>query len=306
MKYRQFGNTGIMVSEIGVGCGGLGGDRKQGLGPAILRALDLGVNFFDTCDTYAEGRSEETLGRVFRDVPRDRIVICTKFGGVIDENGWHRDVSVEHLREAFAASCRRLGTDYLDIYMVHTPPKSILTHSDLIAELDKMLASGKIRCYGLSIDNPVPAEEFVLSTGARAIEICFNLFSQAPRKRFLDVARTTGVGVIAKIPIDKGTLSASFDADRRPSDDPHRRRLGDADYLRRLDLCRQVHPILGAGGRTITQGALAWLLSFPELSTAIPGITSLPRIEETAAAGGMRLSDEELKRLDAILGAPQV
>ncbi len=116
MNYREFGTTGIRVSEIGVGCGGLGGERKLGLEPALERALELGVNFFDTCDTYAESRSEQTLGRVFRRHRRDEFVVCTKFGGVIDAGGdWHRDISVAHLGEAFAASCRRLGVEYFDI-----------------------------------------------------------------------------------------------------------------------------------------------------------------------------------------------
>ena len=301
MEYREFGSTGISVSEIGVGCGGLGGERKQGLEPALERAIDLGVNFFDTCDTYAEGRSEETLGRVFQHHPRDRIVICSKFGGVIDEKGdWYRDISVKHLNEAFEASCRRLKTDYLDIYLVHTPPRDICKEEDLFAALDKMVEEGKVRTYGLSLETGEFAIEFVKATRGRAIEIRFNLFYQDPRKAFLDVAREKGVGIITKTPIQGGVLSDSFIPDNPPADDRRLRSLGPEKYQRFADLYKKVRPILTASGRTMAQGALGWLLTFPEVSVVIPGISSLKRIEETAGAAGMRLTPDEMAALDAI------
>ncbi len=303
MEYREFGSTGIMVSEIGVGCGGLGGEAKEGLEPAIERALDLGINLFDTCDTYAESRSEQTLGRVFRNHPRERIVICTKFGGVIDENGdWHRDISIPHLHEAFEASCRRLNTDYLDIYLVHTPPRDICNEEDLFAELDMMVDQGKIRTYGLSLEAGDFAIEFVNATKGRGIEIYFNLFAQEPRQAFLDVAREKGVGILPKVPIAAGVLSDSFVPDDPPADDRRLRRWGPEKYQRFAEYHKKVRPILTANGRTMAQGALAWLLTFPEVSTVIPGISSLERIEETAGASGMRLTEDEMAALDAIDG----
>ena len=307
MQYREFGKTGIRVSEIGVGCGGLGGERKLGLEPALERAFELGINFFDTCDTYAETRSEQTLGRVFRNHRRDRIVICTKFGGVIDDRGdWRRDISVPHLHEAFEASCRRLGTDHLDIYLVHTPPRDISKHDDLFAALDKMAAEGKIRTYGLSLEAGDFAVEFVNATRGRAIEIYFNLFAQDPRRAFLQVAREKGVGVIPKVPLAGGVLTDSFRPDGPPPDDKYLARFGPERHRRRAELVRKVRPVLAATGRTMTQGALAWLLTFPEVSTVIPGITGLATLEETAAASGMRLTPEEMSALDALDGGALV
>jgi aryl-alcohol dehydrogenase-like predicted oxidoreductase len=301
MRYRDFGNTGIRVSEIGVGCGGLGGERKQGLEPALERALELGINFFDTCDTYAEGRSEETLGRFFRRHPREKYVVCTKFGGVIDEEGWHRDISVAHLREAFASSCETLGVDYLDIYLVHTPPKDIAKEDDLFAELEKMKDAGKIRAYGLSLENNDFATEVVNATGSRAIEITFSLLRQVPRAGFLDVAGEKGVGIVAKSPLARGLVTDSFRADGPPADDPRLVKMGPEKFEEHAKLHRKLRPILAANGRTMAQGALAWLLSFPTLSTVIPGITSLERIEETAAVSGMKLAETELTELDTLM-----
>ncbi|MFW6159448.1 MAG: aldo/keto reductase, partial [Planctomycetota bacterium] len=300
MRYREFGETGIEVSEVGVGCGGLGGERKQGLEPAVERALELGVNLFDTCDTYAESRSEQTLGRVFRNHRRDEFVVCTKFGGVIEDGEWHRDVSVPHLREAFEASCRRLGVDFLDIYLVHTPPADLCRHDDLIAELDQMVNDGKIRAYGVSTESGAFAGQVCDCSAAKAIEITFNLFYQDPRNGFLDRARADGIGIVCKAPMANGVLTDSFVAESPPPDDKYLKRFGEERWARRADLWQQVRPILTANGRTMAQGALAWLLSFPEVSTVIPGISSPERIEETAAASDRPLTDDELAALDAV------
>jgi aryl-alcohol dehydrogenase-like predicted oxidoreductase len=308
MRYREFGGTGIMVSEIGVGCGGLGMPPKVGLDPVLERAIDLGVNFFDTCDTYANTMSEQVLGRVLANHPRDRIVLCTKFGGRFDAQGaWYRDVSVPHLNEAFEASCRRLRTDYFDIYLVHTPPRDLCEHADLIAALDEMLAQGKIRAYGMSTENGDFASQLIRSSGARAIEITFHLFHQDARKAFLQGAREKGAGIICKSPMGGGMLAGSIVTDGVvPDRDGRHANWGAEKYARIAAMVRKVSPILAANGRTMGQGALAWLLGFPEVSTVIPGISSLARLEETAAAGDMRLTAAERAALDALDGGALV
>jgi len=303
MQYRELGSTGLRVSEIGVGCGGLGGESKQGLEPVVARALDLGINFFDTCDTYAETRSEQTLGRVFRHHARDRFVICTKFGGRIDAQGnWSRDISLPHLHEAFAASCGRLGVDEIDVYLVHTPPQDIARQQELLAALDAMVKAGKIRAYGISCERGRPAMDLCDASGAKAIEIAFSLLCQDPRAAFLDYARARGIGVIAKSPMANGVLTGSFRDDEASDANRYFKRFGGERFARRAELLRQVRPILTAQGRTLAQGALAWLLSFPALSTVLPGISSLARLEETAAASGMRLTAAEMAALDAVDG----
>ncbi len=228
-------------------------------------------------------------------------------GGVIDQAGdWHRDISVEHLREAFEASCRRLNVDCFDIYLVHTPPRDILVHEDLFAELDRMVAAGKIRTYGLSLENGDFAIEFVNATAGQAIEIAFSLYSQDSRAGFLDVARERGVGIICKSPMANGQLTDSFVADNPPPDDRRLKALGPERFARRADLFRQARPILTANGRTMGQGALAWLLTFPQVSTVIPGISSMARLLESAGASGMRLTPEQMAALDGIGGGQLV
>ena len=300
MEYREFGTTGIRVSEVGVGCGGLGGESKQGLEPVIERALELGVNFFDTCDTYAESRSEETLGRVFKKHRRDEFVVCTKFGGVIENDEWRRDISIPHLHEAFEASCRRLCVEHFDIYLVHTPPKDICQEQDLFAELDKMVDAGKIRAYGVSTERGQFATDVCEASRAKGIEITLNLFYQDPRAAFLGYARENGVGVVTKSPMAGGVLTDSFVADGPREDDKYVRRFGPERHARRARLWKAARPILTANGRTMAQGALAWLLTLPEVSTVIPGVSSIERLEETVGASGMRLTDAEMSALDSI------
>ncbi len=301
MRYRLLGDTDIRVSEIGVGCGGLGGEKKMGLEPVVEHALDLGINFFDTCDTYAESRSEQTLGRVLGKRRRDEFVICTKFGGVIDAQGeWRRDISIPHLHRAFEASCRRLQVEHLDVYLVHTPPQDLDREQALFAELDAMVKAGKIRAYGVSTETGRFATAIGQASRAKAVELAFNLFRQEPRAAFLDYARAQGMGIVCKSPMANGVLTDSFDPDNPTDARRYFRKFGAERFQRRAELVRQVRPILRRDGRTMAQGALAWLLAFPEVSTVIPGIQSLARLEETAAVTDMRLAPDDLAELDAI------
>ncbi|MDD4891214.1 MAG: aldo/keto reductase [Phycisphaerae bacterium] len=302
MRYRLFGNTGISVSEVGVGCGPLGGPGKTGLEPALRRAFDLGVNLFDTADMYAGGASEDTLGRVFADVPRDKIVWATKFGTVREAGGgYHKDVSVGHMKQMFEQSLRRLRTDHVDIYQLHNPPMTCLDDDALWRELDRMLDAGKIRCYGLSIDLAKSATAFLDRTRGRGLQMVFNPLNQEPRAILGELA-TRGVGMLVKVPMAGGALTDRFSPDWPPVGDERRQRWGEKNFAERLRLVNALRPILCGNGRMLAQGALAWLLTISPHVIPIPGISSLARIEETVGAAGMRLSDAEMKAIDELEG----
>lgn len=303
MNYRPLGNTGVSVSEIGVGCGGLGVGHKAGLEPAVRRAVELGVNLFDTADSYAGGESETTLGRVFADFPRDRLVIATKFGTVIRPDGTaYQDHSAQHMREALEASLRRLRTDHIDIYQVHTPRPACLEDGELWAELDKLVATGKIRCYGMSVDGTQMGVEFLRRTRGQALQMIFSLFHQEARTSLLDAVHARGAGMLAKVPLAGGALTDRFGPDWPAPTDGRRRRWGEENFQLRLRLGRAIRPILCSHGRTLAQGALAWLLTVSPSTVPIPGISSLERLEETVAAAGMRLTPDEMAALDTIEG----
>lgn len=301
MHYRQFGDTDITVSEIGIGCGGLGAGSKTGLEPALRRAFELGVNLFDTADMYAGGASEETLGLVLGGLPRDRIVWATKFGTVIEAGAARKDVSVPHMKRMFEQSCRRLRTDYIDIYQLHNPPMSCLDNDELWAELDRMIDQGKIRCYGLSIDLASSAMNFLNRTRGKGLQMIFNPLNQEPQA-ILDELRIRGIGMLIKVPLAGGALTERFSADWPGPGDERRQRWGESNFAERLRLVEKLRPILAGDGRTLSQGALAWLLTMSPNVVPIPGISSLARLEEVVAAGGMRLTEQEMSAIDQLEG----
>jgi len=301
MQYRKLGDTGITVSEIGIGCGGLGVERLADAEQSLNWAFDQGVTLYDTAVSYANGLSEELLGRVFSG-RRDRIVLATKFGTVIRPDGTsYRDYSVAAMRAAFATSLRRLRTDYVDVYQLHNPPMTVLDDEALWRELDRMQAEGAIRCYGLSIDDGPSACRFLDTTRGRSIQILANLFAQKDRS-FFDEAAGRRAGVIVKVPMAGGSLTGRFSPDYPPLTDGRRRRWGEENFRWRLSLIEKVRPILEARGRTMAQGALAWLLAFGGVSAVIPGISSLDKVKEVVGAGGMRLSPDEMRALDELDG----
>ncbi|MCK5850785.1 MAG: aldo/keto reductase [Kiritimatiellae bacterium] len=298
MQYRELGNTGIMVSEVGVGCGGLGGPLRQGLDKALEYAVDQGVTLFDTADSYAEGQSETVLGRVL-EKKRDKLIYATKFASVIHNDGTSgKDVSTKHMREAIESSLQRLRTDYIDIYQLHNPPMSFLNDAELITALDSLVDEGKIRCYGLSIDNTNDALNFLDQTKGKSIQMFLNLFSQSNRSPFLEETIKRKAGVIIKVPMAGGTLTGRFSKDYPQENDSRRRRWGEDDFQNRLELIEKVRPILETPTRTMAQGALAWLLTLDGVSAVIPGISSLDKIKDTIGAAEMRLTPEEMAELD--------
>lgn len=301
MTYRQLGNTGITVSEIGVGCGGLGAGRKVGLEPVLEYAFDHGVTFYDTAVSYAEGASETVLGRVFAG-RREKIVLATKYGVDMRPNPPAlKDFSVENMRYSLELSLKRLGTDYIDVYQLHNPKPAVLEDRRLFDELDRLVEKGTIRCYGLSIDDTATACRFLDATRGRSIQININLFKQQERPFFAEALRRSA-GVIIKVPLAGGALSGRFTADYPPPGEERRARWGEADFARRLDLVKKVRPVLERPGRTMGQGALAWLLSFDAVSAVIPGISSMQNMKEAVGAAGQRLSPGELRTLDEMDG----
>lgn len=302
MHYRPFGTSGILVSEIGVGCGPLGGPGKKGLDNILLHAIDLGINLFDTADVYTDGQSESTLGRVLATVPRDRLVLATKFGTERSFfGGYRKNFSVGHMKRMFEQSLRRLRTDYIDIYQLHNPPAHCLEQEELWRELDRMLEAGQIRCYGISVESPELARAFLGCTRGLGLQMILNPINQGARE-LLTYLGNRGGGMLVKVPLAGGTLTERFNADWPPKDDARRRRWGESGVADRLRLTKVLKPVLTSDDRTFAQGTLAWLLTISPDVVPIPGISSLDALDEVAAAAGKRLSQEEITALDKLQG----
>ncbi len=298
MEYRDFGNTGLRVSEIGLGCGPLGVDPDADYALLLNRALELGVNFFDSADFYSSYRSEEWLGKTLSP-HRDKVVIATKFGTI---PGKGKDFSVPHMRRSLEDSLRRLRTDYIDIYQLHSPAPSVLDDEELLAALQETKKEGKIRCYGLSTEGGQRGLDAIDKWGVDSVQITFSLFHQDPAARFFPEAQRKGVGVIVKSPLDSGILGGDLDPGKPKKLDDARERWGEDETARRQQLFEKMKFLAGQTGRTYSQAALQFVLSFDGVSAAIPGTTSLTHLEENAAAAGGRLTLDELRRVRSLDG----
>ena len=320
---RQLGKSGIQVSAMGLGCWAIGGPftnmegMQVGWGEmddnesirAIRSALDLGVNFFDTADVYGAGHSEEILGKALARW-RDEVVIATKFGNVFDSKTrrWtDEDGSPEYVREALEASLRRLNTEYIDLYQFHVwgyPPKEAAPTRDA---LEMLVEEGKIRGYAWSTDVLESVKVFAEGPNCIAVQQELNIFGG--NEEILAFCEEENLASINRSPLAMGLLTGKYhQSSRFPANDVR----GNIDWfegfkdgkpnpewLKKLGTIRE---ILTSGGRTLVQGALAWLWGRSEKTIPIPGFKTIRQVEENAAA--MRfgpLGDEQMREIDVLL-----
>ncbi len=301
MDYRDFGETGLKVSEIGMGCGWPNYAPDVDMAAYLRRAFDLGVNFYDTADMYWSGESERLLGEAFAS-KRDEVIIATKFGTVIDDQGWHKDFGVEYMHRALEGSLRRLQTDYVDVYLLHSPLPPILDDEELLAALCKLKEEGKVRFFGISLDGVDFCTEAIERWQPDVIQITFNLFNLDVTRAFPMITEE-GVGLIAKSPLDSGMLSGELSADApfKEGYDP-RQRWGEESTKKRQEYMEQLRSILEKPDRNWPQAALQFVLSFDAVSTAIVGTTNIKHLEENIEGAERRLSQGELEKIRSLLG----
>lgn len=292
MKYREFGRTGFSVSEVGFGTWGLGGDAY---GPTddvvsiacLRRAVDRGINFYDTSDLYGAGHSEEVLGRAFEGI-RDKVLIGTKVG-LLPHSGFHMpvDFSPDYIHSAIDASLGRLRTDYIDLYQLHSPEIPYLRdHPQVCETLLSLQKAGKVRAIGLSARSPADALAALELFDFASVQVNFNLIDHRARESGLfEVAATRNVAIIARTPLCfgylTGRLTGSKAKDLRGKD--HRANWPE-DQLQRWaqtpGLFTALHERLHLAP---TQLALKFCLSPSVVSSTIPGMMSLAEVDENAA-----------------------
>ena len=316
MEYRQLGRTGIQVSEIGFGAWAIGGATEAGGVPlgwgntsdtesmaAIRRARELGVNFFDTADIYGNGRSESLLGIVLSR-RRDEVVIATKVGNVRTSSGEHRkDFSKQHIFYAIDGSLKRLRTDYVDVYQIHNPTLADLRRGEIQEAMEMLQDWGKIRVWGVSVSLPEEAVEIIRNGWGYTIQVLFNILNQQPAEVLFPLAAERGYGIIGRVPLASGLLTGKFRVDSSFSANDVRqnfltpRRLVEA--LQRVD---EVKGIVAGTARNLTEAALRFVLSYPEVSTTIPGARNEHQVEINVAAAGAPLPRPVVERLEERLG----
>ena len=308
---RAFGDTGITVSEIGLGAWQLGRSAHWPDGPdqteavrIVHAAIDAGVTFLDTAPGYAQGRSEANIGAALRGGKRDDVVLCTKFGHTPDGSS---DWRPEQIESSIRGSAERLGTDHLDVVVLHNPPPEILdgTRSDHYDVLERLRRQGLVRAYGASVDSADDVDTVVRTSPSRAVEVRLSALYQEPWDAVAR-AHDDGVGTIVKIPLESGWLAGRYDADTVFTG--VRERWSRADVALRARLVDEFRALLPAGV-TVLQGALRYLLADDAVSTVIPGIRSVDQLQDamTAAAEPLPVADVMAVRawyLERLAGRP--
>jgi len=297
MKLRPFGNTGMNVSEVGLGAWQLANpdwginDKNEAL-QIVQKSLEAGCNFFDTAPGYGEGRSEELLGQGLKSVRKD-VIICTKFSHY---EGGKRDFDAKNVRPVLEGSFKRLQTDYVDILLLHNPPRELMdgnVSAELYAELEKLKTEGKIREYGVSLDWRIELENVLDTTKSKAAEVFFNALYQEMSPAF-QKAQEHGMGLIVKVPLDSGWLSGRYRGNHKFDD--IRSRWSPEVLARRSDLVEKFAALVPEG-TSMAHAALQFVLAQPQVSTVIPGAKTVEQALDNFAAAEKQLSDETVQAM---------
>jgi len=321
---RKLGRSGIEISAMGMGCWAIGGPFWTGETPhgwgevddnesirAIHAARDMGIDFFDTANVYGAGHSERVLGEALQ-TDRSEVVIATKFSGVFDETTRQvtgEDASPAGIRSACEASLKRLNTDYIDLYQFHNNGYPAEEAGAVRDVLEDLVAEGKIRYYGWSTDFPERAEVFAAGPHCTAIQLQLNVLDDNPAT--VAVCEKHDLAAINRGPLAMGILTAKYHADMElPLDDVRGRKSPEwmgyfkagkpnRDFLKMRD---DIVDVLTSGGRTVSQGALAWLWGRSEKTLPIPGFRTVSQVEENAAAMTFGpLTADQMEQIEEII-----
>ncbi|HCA81792.1 MAG TPA: aldo/keto reductase [Bacteroidetes bacterium] len=314
MDYRELGRTGWRVSTISFGAWAIGGtwgsisdDESMA---ALHRALEMGVNFFDTADVYGDGRSEKLLARLKRDC-RDPFFVATKAGRRLNPHvaGGYTKANLTSFIER---SLKNLETESIDLLELHCPPTEVYYQPEVFGWLDELVEAGKLRYYGVSVEKVEEALKAIEYPGVQSVQIIFNIFRQRPAELFFSEAQRRKVGILARLPLSSGMLTGKFKSDAAFEPDDHRafNRHGEEfdrgetfsglDFSLGLKAVEELRPLVPADS-SLAQMALRWILMFPEVTCAIPGAKRPAQVEENVKGADVPpLSDETMKKIRSV------
>jgi aryl-alcohol dehydrogenase-like predicted oxidoreductase len=315
MEFRELGRTGLKVSVIGFGAWAIGGATEAGGTPfgwgrtddqeslaTIRRARELGINFFDTADSYGFGRSESLLGIVLAR-RREDVVIATKVGVVKSGGELRKDFSRQHISIAIDGSLKRLRTDYIDLYQMHNPSMADLRRGEIQDAMERLQDAGKIRFWGVSVSSIDEGTEIVENGWGHALQVLYNILNQAPAEQLFPMAKERGYGVIARVPLASGLLTGKYRQDAVfSSDDVRQNFLTPKRMEEVVAKVDEVRSIMGGAARSAAEGALRFVLAHEAVSTTIPGARTIRQVEANVAAAEEVLPPDVIEKLRTRLG----
>ena len=323
MHYRELGRTGWNVSTISFGAWAIGGTwgnvKDDESLSALHRALDLGVNFFDTADVYGDGRSEQLLAKL-RKERSEPFYVATKAGRRLSPHT-ATGYTKENLTAFVESSLKNLEVEAIDLLQLHCPPTQVYYMPEVFDALDGFVKEGKLRYYGVSVEKVEEALKAIEYPNVQSVQIIFNIFRQRPSDLFFSEAQRRNVGILARLPLSSGMLTGKMDRTSSFEADDHRHfnrqgagfdrgeTFSGLDYEIGLQAVEELRNLLPAT-MTLTQLALRWILMSPTVTCAIPGAKRTSQVEENISAVDLpALSDETMSKVREIydrLVRPQV
>ena len=307
MNFRNFGETGPSVSEIGLGCWQLGGDwgnvDDHTAQKVLEGAVQSGISFYDTADVYGKGRSEELLHKYLKSIAPNAF-IATKLGRFSD-SGNSENYTFENFRRFTENSLKRLNIDVLDLTQLHCIPTELMESGEVFEWLRELQKEGKIKKFGASVESISEAQTCLKQEGLASLQIIFNIFRQKPITELFDDAKAKGVSLIVRLPLASGLLGGKLNSNVSFPENDHRAFNSDGQCFNvgetfagipfniGLNIVEELTKMIPQG-MTLAQMSLRWILDFDAVTVVIPGSKSPPQIPDNVSASHLPSLSESL------------
>ena len=307
MQTRELGNTGLTVSEIGMGTWEIGGcewgDVEERDALDLLRyACDKGVTFYDTSNVYGRGRSERLLGQAFAE-RKDEVIIATKVGYPIEIDGWISgggeqptfNGSPEYIRACVEESLGRLRREAIDIYQFHSPPPPD-QWDDAFETMEELKSNGTIRFYGICLGSEEQALKAIEETGISTMMLNYHMLDQSMAVNVMPEAQAKRIGIVARRPLASGLLSGQLSPDTTFAEDDYRKIWKREKFLDDLKKVDEIKTVLGDAAETLSQAALKFSLAHQAVSAVVPGMMTPAQVDDGVAASDHKPLDATIVR----------